>query len=62
MAEHLTVNQGVGGSIPSPTARRIKNGTGARVRLIGAVLKTVDVDASVGSNPTLSAKNFDGLS
>lgn len=56
MAEHLTVNQGVGGSIPSPTARRINIRTGARVRLIGAVLKTVGAGASVGSNPTLSAK------
>lgn len=55
----LDVNQGVGGSIPSPTARRIKNGTGARVRLIGAVLKTVGARASVGSNPTLSAKFID---
>lgn len=55
----LDVNQGVGGSIPSPTARRIKNGTGARVRLIGAVLKTVGAGASVGSNPTLSAKFID---
>ena len=62
MAEHLIVNQGVGGSIPPPTARRIKNRTGARVRLIGTVLKTVDAGASVGSNPTLSAINFDGLS
>ena len=55
----LDVNQGVGGSIPSPTARRIKNGTGARVRLIGAVLKTVGAGASVGSNPTLPAKFID---
>ena len=59
MAEHLTVNQGGGGSIPSPTARRINIRTGARVRFIGAVLKTVGAGASVGSNPTLSAKFID---